>query len=186
MKKSYLQSIYKYDQLTDSYQLEISIDNYHELFNAWDASPIKKKDLNPELAEYLKQASIDIPIKEKINIVFLLPKRLRSEPYEHKAQKAFQNYYNANVHFINQTLKSDYKKILSYLFIGFLFVTSTYFLESNSIAVSFDILNEGLFIGGWVFLWEAFSLFFFEINDKINKRKRHLRFAKTVIIFKYI
>ena len=47
------------------------------------------------------------------------------------------------------------------------------------------ILTEGLSIGGWVFLWEAFSLFFFSGQEASNQLKRYVRLLDTKVIFKY-
>lgn len=186
MKKSYLKSIYKFDETRDTYLLEISIENYNELFNAWDASPIRKKDIDPELAEYLEQVGVDIPLKENIEIIFLIPKKARNEAFETKSKKAFLNYFNANIHFINRTLKSNLRKVFAYLLISFMFITVAYVLNSSSVTLSFDIIKEGLFIGGWVFMWEAFSLFFFSTSEIIAKKRRLQRFANTKILFHYI
>jgi len=185
MKKSYLKSIYKYDQAKESYILEISIENYNELFNAWDASPIRKKDIDPDLAEYLNQVGVDIPLKEKIDIIFILPKKLKNEAFEAKAIKAFHNYFNANIHFVNRTLKINLRKVFAYLMISFMFITVAYVANTKNLALSFDIMKEGLFIGGWVFMWEAFSLFFFSTSEIYSKKRRFQRFAKIDIHFKY-
>ena len=186
MKKSYLKSIYKFDESRNTYILEISIESYGELFNAWDASPIRKKDIDPELAEYLNQVGVDIPLKDKIDIVFLLPKSKKNETYENKSKKGFQNYFNANIHFTNQKVKTNLKKIFSYLMISFMFITVAYILNSNNLTLSFDIMQEGLFIGGWVFMWEAFQLFFFNTSEIIGRKKRYQRFATTTIHFEYL
>lgn len=186
MKKSYLKSIYKFDELRDTFMLEISIEDYSELFNGWDASPIKKKDIDPELSDYLNTVSSDIPIKENIDIIFIIPKTKKNETLEHKAQKAFINYYNANNHFLNRLLHSNYKKIFAYILLGFLFITTAYVLKGLSVTLPFDIIKEGLFIGGWVFLWESFSLFFFVTSESRIKRRQNQRFADTTIRFEYI
>ena len=37
--------------------------------------------------------------------------------------------------------------------------------------LSFTILREGLFIGGWFLMWESFSLFFFDSYEVRNRKK---------------
>lgn len=186
MKKSYLKSIYKFDKNRDTYVLEISIDTYQELFNEWDASPIRKKDIDPDLAAYLQQVGIDIPLREDIDICFIIPKEQKDEVLEVKAQKAFTNYYNGNIHFINRTLRSNFRKTLMYLVLGFSFIALAYVLTNYPVTLSFDIIKEGLFIGGWVFLWEAISLFFFVSGDMRKQKRQYKRFASTIIHFVYL
>jgi hypothetical protein len=45
------------------------------------------------------------------------------------------------------------------------------------------ILTEGISIGGWVFLWEAFSLSFFSGQEIHNRLKGYRRFQESKITF---
>ncbi|MBD2053678.1 hypothetical protein [Leptolyngbya sp. FACHB-60] len=45
------------------------------------------------------------------------------------------------------------------------------------------VLTEGLFIGGWVFLWEAVSLFFFSNRDLYNRYRTYRRLRNSEVIF---
>jgi hypothetical protein len=44
---------------------------------------------------------------------------------------------------------------------------------------------EGLFIGGWVFLWEAIALFVFKNRDINLQIRRYERFKEAPIKFAY-
>jgi hypothetical protein len=55
-------------------------------------------------------------------------------------------------------------------------------VETNILTTT---LLEGLSIGGWVFLWEAFSLFFFTRQKILIRLKRYIRLENTRISFKY-
>lgn len=46
------------------------------------------------------------------------------------------------------------------------------------------VATEGLFIGGWVFLWEAVSLFFFSNRDLYAEYRTYQRFRQSPVIFK--
>jgi hypothetical protein len=46
-----------------------------------------------------------------------------------------------------------------------------------------SVLTEGLFIGGWVFLWEAVSLFFFSNRDLYYRYRTFRRLRRSEIIF---
>ena len=64
-KKSYLNQIYQFSDHDKCYVVEVSLETYHELFNGWDASPTRKKDLDSELLDFIEQAAYDIPMKQK-------------------------------------------------------------------------------------------------------------------------
>jgi hypothetical protein len=53
-------------------------------------------------------------------------------------------------------------------------------------SLTFNILREGLFIGGWFLLWESFSLFFFDSYEVRQRRKRFQRYLDSDIEFRYI
>ena len=67
------------------------------------------------------------------------------------------------------------------------FITLAYlmisFIQDN---ITFKIIREGLFIGGWFLMWESFSLFFFDSYEVKNRRKRYQRFLDSDIEFRYI
>lgn len=70
--------------------------------------------------------------------------------------------------------------------ISFTFLLSAYIFKRRfDMNVFLSILVEGQFIGGWVFLWEAISLFFFTNYDLYKKVKKYKRFLNTSIKFVY-
>jgi len=186
-KKSYLRQIYAYDETDKSYLIDLSLDKYEEIFNDWDAGPLKKKAMNPELETYLDETAYEIPLKHKIKIVFALPANVEDNQKESIIKDVFKNYYRAMNHFLTRDMKTSYRKMAIYIMLGFIFiVTSTlmdYLLDATILK---DILSQGIFIGGWVLMWEAFSLFFFVLYDSRDKRKRYIRFINSKIIFRYI
>ena len=44
IKETYLTQMYKDRSDTDEFIIEISVDNYNEIFNSWDPSPVKRQD----------------------------------------------------------------------------------------------------------------------------------------------
>ena len=51
-KKNYLKQIYKMNPDTKAYIIEVSLIDYNEIFNGWDPSPIKRRDLDPDLISF--------------------------------------------------------------------------------------------------------------------------------------
>lgn len=185
MKKVYLKQLYNFDEEHQRYVLELALDEYLELFNPWDAAPMKKKSLDPELVNFLEDASEDIPLKEEIEIVFILPKIEYDLDIESTSRKVFINYFNFLVHLINRELQKFLKQSLTYILFGFSFLLMSYYLEKLTTGVTLEIVSQGLFIGGWVFIWESFSLFFFKSRNQNLKKKWYLRLLNCPINFKY-
>lgn len=187
MKKSYLKKIYKFDEEKQAYIIDVSLDYYQELFNDWDASPIRKKDLEPELIEYLEASSYDIPRRNKLEIRFTVPLSKENQEKEKKALSAIHNNFLTSLYFTKKELGYSMRKILLYVILGFSFIGIAYVVKNQlNINIGFDLLNEGLFIGGWVLLWEAFSLFFFSMHDLRKKKSMYTRFLESKISFIYL
>lgn len=181
-----LSQIYSYSEEDKSYSAQISLDSYDELFNVWDAAPLKRRDLEPDLLDFIEQVGSDIPMKEKVKLVFLLPEKEKNEQKQETSKEAIYHNFFMIRHFINKELKKNNKKILAYLLIGIVFLSATTLLK-NIILPEYPatILSDGLFIGGWVMVWEAFSLFFFTGSELRGRKNRFIRFSNSVIDFQY-
>lgn len=186
-KKSYLRQIYKYDDIEKCYVIEVSLETYQELFNGWDAAPTRKKDLDSELIDFIETAAYEIPMKHKLKISFGIPIDKKDDKLEASSKTAIYNNFKSIIHFINKTLRVNNRKVITYLTFAMAFITLAYlmisFIQDN---ITFKIIREGLFIGGWFLMWESFSLFFFDSYEVKNRRKRYQRFLDSNIEFRYL
>jgi hypothetical protein len=78
-KKNTLLNYYNINTETSAYMIEISLDDYAELFNGWDASPLRRRDLEPELLDYLEQSGSEIPLINDVELYLYLPEKLRDD-----------------------------------------------------------------------------------------------------------
>jgi hypothetical protein len=184
MNKNYLKKIYPYDEANQCFVVEIALEYYLELFNPWDAASIKKKDLDPELVSYLEDVSDDIPLKDNISIVFVMPKNVQNPEMEAISRGVFVNYFNFLMHYNKRTQRKSFKQAIYYIITSFTFLVLAYFLRLND-AVFIEILSEGFFIGGWVFMWETISIIFFKSAFIRRQSKRYLRLSESSITYDY-
>ena len=183
-KKNEFQNIYNFNAETNAYVINVSLEDYSELFNGWDASPLRRKDLEPELLDYLEQAGTEIPLREKIEICFHLPKSMHDVDKESKSLTGIQNNFKVVMFFINKTLKTNYRQLAIYILMGTLFLVGAYVAKNLAdLQILFSIMIEGLFIGGWFLMWEAFSLFFFESHETRRRKAIIKRFLDCNIYF---
>lgn len=186
--KNTMINYYKINTDTSAYMIEISLDNYAELFNGWDASPLRRRDLEPELLDYLEQTGSEIPLTNHVELDLYLPERLKDDEKELRSKTGIINNFHVVLFFINKSLKKIYRQTLTYIIMSMMFLIAAYVLR-NVIKVGdmfSTILVEGLYIGGWFLLWEAFSLFFFDSYEIRQRKKIFLRFIDMKIYFKYI
>jgi hypothetical protein len=186
-RRNYLKQIYKENPETNGYIIEVSLDDYNEVFNGWDPSPIRRRDLEPDLLSFIEQCAYDIPLKHEVELHFYLPKAQYDEKKEELTKAGIVNNFKFIIHFIQKELSSNRRKIFMYIMMSFSFLTSSYLARQRiDLAFLTTTIVEGLFIGGWVFLWEAFSLFFFTGQEPRARLKRYNRFLESSINFYYI
>lgn len=184
-KKNLLLSQYNQNAVTKAYMIEVSLEDYSELFNGWDASPLKRKGLEPELMDYLEQASSDIPTKETVELCFYLPKEIRNNDKEQRSITSIINNFKVEMHVIEKFLKRNQRRLFIYILLSILFLVGAYLLRNvTGLSLLINIMIEGLFIGGWFLLWEAFSLFFFDTHEIKIRKQLFERFLVSEILFK--
>jgi hypothetical protein len=181
-----LRYIYHTNQYNNAYLVELNLDNYDDLFNSWDGSALDRKELDPELSHFLERASYELPLKDKVELCFYLPEKEKNEKIEADSRATIKNNFRMKQFFIDQNLKHNNKKTATYIVMGILFLITAYLIpERQDLSLLISLLMEGLFVGGWVFLWEAFSIFFFGSRELKDKKKRYFRYLDSEIVFKY-
>ncbi|MBL7006753.1 MAG: hypothetical protein ISR78_06725, partial [Spirochaetia bacterium] len=66
-----INKVYDYNPETQAYIIKVSIKQYTHIFNDLDPAPLKRRDLNQDLLNYLDDCSFDIPLGYKVNIQFV-------------------------------------------------------------------------------------------------------------------
>lgn len=186
---AFLQSYYKNDKKNNGFVIDIALDSYTDIFNEYDPSPFKKRDLNPELLDYLEDCSTDIPLKYPIVIQFNLPKEKHDLMKETKIKDGFKSYYS----FLSFSAEKDYKKLIIQniynVLISIFLLLAGFTLEVYFSHIDFlftTILSNIIVIGGWVFMWQAISMMAFERRSYKEKYLKYKRFTKAPIEFNAI
>ncbi len=183
-----INKVYDYNPETQAYIIKVSIKQYTHIFNDLDPAPLKRRDLNQDLLNYLDDCSFDIPLGYKVNIQFVADMAIKDEVKEKRVVAGLKTYFG----FLLLTLKRDinlaYKKCLLYIVNSFVLLFLSFYINSglflNSILL--DTLIEGLSIGGWVFLWEAIALVVFKNHDTRNRYRKYERLEQAAVDFIYL
>ncbi len=182
-----MQYTYKINTDTGAYLVEVRLDDYEEMFRGWDASPAVHREMDPELLRFIEESGFEIDLNEQIEFIFFVEEKNRDDEKEVASISAIRNNFRMAIYRTDRILMKNRRKILMYVLISLLFLIASYTVPTfTNIDVVFQIFVQGLFVGGWVFLWEAFSLFFFVSHDVRQKRKRYVKFMESAIAFKYV
>jgi hypothetical protein len=184
MKLNQIKKMYKYSLESKHFEVEVLLDYYKEIYNEWDGAPLRKRDLDPDLVDYLDSALDDIPLKYDIDLLLVLPKAKKDKALEDIVKTVIHNYYKYLVQLRKKEINKLYKKALIFTILGFSFLTSSFYLREFTL-FSLEIITEGLIIGGWVFLWEALSKVAFESADYKEMVKQYKRYVKANITYEY-
>jgi hypothetical protein len=177
--------IYRRDIETDRYLIEVALDRYEDIFNEWDPAPFKRRDIHPNLTEFFEECSMEINLKHRVAIVFYLPKgEIDLEKQEH-CIRGLRNHFGFAVHILRKRLARVERHAMRNIVIGLFFLFVATFLETKiSATLLSSVLVQGLFIGGWVFIWEAFSSVIFKESTTRTKIKEWERLSESPISFR--
>jgi hypothetical protein len=173
----YLKQVFRENPQTGSLIIEVLLEKYGFAFNEWDSSFVKRRDLDPDLLHFLESCSRDIPLKYGVELSFTVYDE-RDEQREKMIQEGICNYFAYSVFSEESTLRDLARKMLIYVAVSVSFLLLASVLDTFvALNLFTTTLKEGLYIGGWVFLWEAISLLSFnrgKIKQRIAEYKRFL------------
>ncbi|NCB01328.1 MAG: hypothetical protein EOM67_04070 [Spirochaetia bacterium] len=185
MKHSkYYQEVYRVNQEDNRVIIDVSLDKYLDYFHEWDNSNYKRRDLHPDLAQFLDVCSTEIPLNRKLEIVFDIKTKHEDLQKESMIKNSYHNYYIALFQYVNREIRRKVRFSLIVAFIAIFIISMYYFIltPSNSLLIS-RIIREGILIGGWVFMWEAFHIIAFQTLDPIKRRRELKRLLDARLVF---
>lgn len=182
-----LDELFRFDKKSNSYIIDISIDHYESLYSTLDFSPFKNKDLDDELILYLEESIEDIPFKYKLLLNINMPQSIYDKVKETRGVKEIKHYFL----YLHKKKKKEiyeiYRSAMGSFISGILFIFAVSIIKKY-ISVShliWEIVIEGFYVGGWVFLWEFFSLLFLDPNKEKRKLKQYQRVLDSKISYTY-
>ncbi len=66
MKEKELKELYRYNEATLSYHVDITLDLYRDVYSEWDYSPFTNRDLDDDLLDYLMECSYEIGLSRRL------------------------------------------------------------------------------------------------------------------------
>lgn len=175
---------YKIDQATNLHMIEVAIAQYADIFNEWDPAPFKRRSLDPYLQSYLEEGSDEIPSKYAIEVCFALSAGARDESIEEETRSGIKNSFISQRYFLSKGIKKTNTRMIVFVVVGLICLWVAKILSTDAGLQS--ILLEGLAISGWVFLWEAVSLFFFTNRQLYHRYQTYKRLQNAPVVFQEV
>jgi hypothetical protein len=179
-----LQQIYATDPVTNQYLIEIGLAQYVDIFSEWDPAPFKRRTIDPDLALYLEESCEEIPASRPIKLCFSLPAAKLDRHLEIEVLEGLKNSFTFKQYLLRKELRKTTTKMVQFVLIGLLLLGIATLYSDQSEALVRSTLVEGLFIAGWVFLWEAVSLFFFTNRELYHQYRLYKKLENAPVIFR--
>jgi hypothetical protein len=181
-----LREIYSYDLTTRTFTIPARVANYDDFFNPLDPSPAPARDLTPELVDYLNQCSTEIPAQYGLSIQLQVQCEAQASQREQDCLASLRTFYQHNVFVVQAQIRRMRGRALKYLLVSFACLAITILGESWSTAGFVgNLLHEALLIGGWVFMWEAVTLNFIEMDSYTQEISKYRRLIAAKVLFTY-
>ncbi len=185
-RDNFLDQFYTIDPKTGDYIVEIALKDYDDIFNSWDSSLYNIRDLDSSLKSFLVDCSYDIDDNKKIILRFNMQNEKKDLVMEKNIENGIRNYFAYCIYMLKKAYTERKKMALVYIFASLVFTATSVYLKSIvEQGFVLELILLSLTVGGWVFLWEAFSRFFIQSNDVWKRRKQFERLIKAPMIFNY-
>lgn len=181
-----LREIYPFDAQTNTFTIPARVANYADYFNPLDPSPSPARDLAPDLVDYLDQCSTEIPHKYELLIRLQVQNSPQDTLSEQDCTASLRTFYQHAIFVVQAQVRHVRGQALKYLLTSLACLAVT-IVGEGMISTGFagNLLHEALLIGGWVFMWEAVTLNFIEMDSYTQEIRRCRRLIAAKMIFSY-
>ena len=183
LKSEVFQSYYDMDE-QGRYRIEVRLGTHYAVFDDMDPAPVEKRTLNIGIGRYVESSVNELPVNAPIVLDFYLDRSssLRDPSMELQTTRGIRNYFLFRHRLIAEEGAMSRKRAVIWILMSVLFtmiqifgrLSMTAMPSSNAfIAALREILQTGLTVSTWVFLWEGISIIAFQLPQL------RMRFARS-------
>ncbi len=182
-----LDSIYEKDPQTGAYIIKIKVRNYSALFNNLDPYPLNRRDIDDDIQDYIEDCASDIPARNIVSLHIVFSDEKENPDMENRVRSGFKGYFNYLILLMQRDIRATWKRSLLYMVASLFFISLYFYLDPMpaSQGILLGTLKEGVSIGGWVFLWEAFVQVSFKNSENRKGKRKYERLKSAEISFIY-
>jgi hypothetical protein len=181
-----LREIYPYDPQTRGFTILARVGHYNDFFNPLDPTPAPARDLAPDLVEYLNQCSDEIPYKYPVIIALQVQNSAQDAQREQECLDCLHTFYRHELFVSQAEIRRKRGGSIKYLLISFSCLTISAISTQLQLEGFFwGLLREAVLIGGWLFMWEAVTLNFIEMDVHYQEIKKYKRLIGARLGFTY-
>ncbi len=178
--------IFERNKKNGKIKIQVALDVYDDYYHEWDNARYRKRDINPDLYNFIEECFEQIPLKEKIELEFDIAEDTPDSEREKTIKESYSNYFNSELLAQGEGLKSTWFTIAKSIIVAIVLLwgssVASPLLPENTFT---GILIEGMLIGGWVFAWEAIYISAFSLREEKREYKKLMRMKNATVVFTY-
>jgi hypothetical protein len=174
---------YRRDDATGAYEIEVALRDYGDVFSSWDPAPFKRRSLDPDLESFLEDSAIEIPARQAIQVGFVVDAP-RDATREAELRAGLANAYAFKRRLVRREMERTLRRVAVLVIAGLVALAAgTAIWTGTEGRAIVPLLGEALYIGGWVFVWEAVSLVVFTERELYDRYRVLRRIQAAPIVF---
>jgi hypothetical protein len=176
----------RYRKEEETYCIDLSFQDYGQLYDNRDPAPFKERDLDQEFVRYLMMCMAELPEKEPKKIVLKGPTLSPGSKAQEEFIEALHRYFEHEVRALDNEIKELLRLGRTSFFFGISFLIICLVLATKLIgegSLIQKIFREGLVIMGWVALWKPINIILYEWWPHLIKRKTLKYLSKIKVEF---
>lgn len=156
-----------YNREGEVYLIEVRLSSVQQLFNSFDPSPFREKDLDREAEEYIVGAARDFSLDTPLKLVIQLPAEFCNGEQAESVSEAIHNYFDYRRLVMANQLRETLRIGRQALLIGIVFLITCLLAQQAITSLGkqgllWSIIEEGFLISGWVAMWHPINLYLYD------------------------
>lgn len=147
--------------------IEVHVSDLKQLFNPFDPTPFKGRDLDPQAEEFIVGWARDLHGDAPLGLLVHADREAASDDATEIVKGAVRDHFKRRAETTRQRLRQLFRLGRRSLLIGLMFLGTCVVLgdlletglPQNRLA---GILGESLLIGGWVAMWRPIEIFLYD------------------------
>lgn len=175
--------------MAEDTEIAIRVRAIPNLFNSFDPSPFREKDIDPEVESFLVSWVRELPQNATFTIAVYLPTAEAAKPQATEIGEAFAHYFDYRAQMAEQDLRELFRIGRRFLVIGVAVLAAC--LVTSQIVAAFvpyrvvaRVLEESLIIVGWVANWRPIEIYLYEWLPIRRRIRLFRRIAAAGVVVK--
>jgi hypothetical protein len=166
--------------------IEIRLSRPQQLFNSLDPSPFHERDLDEDAESYLVDSADEYPLKTPLILIIHLPADQLQEGAVPDLAQAIHNYFAYRMNETRRRLKFFFRDGRIALVVALVFLLGCILLRQVALAVGqgvwVQIVDEGLYIVGWVAMWRPLEIFLYDWRPIWHRLRLFAKLATVPVV----